>query len=82
MFYRHNDYEETLVHQCADAKQKSKWGRQKMTAVMRHDTRTYMLVMKNDGGHEMVDVKFCPFCAARLDDEQIADKPLKLELIF
>ena len=82
MFYYHQNFMETLVHQCADADKKSKWARQRMAAVRRHDTRTYMLVMKNDGDHEMVDVKFCPFCSARLDDEQIADKPLKLELIF
>ena len=84
MFYYHQDFMETLVHQCANAKQVSKWKRQRMATVMRHDTRTYMLIAPCGNGRteaEMVDVKFCPFCGVNLEEDEVVNERLKLELL-
>lgn len=84
MLYRHIDFEETLVHQCADADKYTKAHRQEMANVRRHDVSSYLHVpVYRAYGHtsEDVRIKYCPYCGVELEKDEQTGKFLDLELL-
>lgn len=89
MLYRHNNFEETLVHQCADAHKYVKSHLQEMANVRVHDFSAYLSVpvkdYKQDGypvvAHETVPIKCCPYCGVVLEEDEKTGKTLDLKLL-
>lgn len=95
MFYKHKDFSETLVHQCADADKQTQDARQKMANVRKHDIAAYLSVPLRDyncrlekaktgsypiKGHEVVAITHCPYCGVNLDTDESTNEELKLAL--
>ena len=94
MLYRHNDFEETLVHQCNDAHRYTMAHRREMANVRKHDVSAYLSVpirnykaRKDEGGnypivgHESVAITHCPYCGINLDEDKITGKVLDIKLL-
>lgn len=93
MLYRHEDFEETMVHQCADADKYITSRRQEMANVRKHDISAYISVPiraydrpDEKGhypiiGHTSVAITHCPFCGINLDEDEQTGKTLDLKLL-
>lgn len=94
MLYKHEDFEETLVHQCDNVQRFTMAHRREIANVRRHDVSAYLSVpirnykaRKDEGGnypiigHEQVAIDFCPYCGCNLDTDKISSKPLKIKLL-
>lgn len=94
MLYRHEDFMETLVHQCADADKYVKARRQELANVRKHDFQGYLSVPVRDHkgekdkhgnypivGHETVYITHCPFCGIKLDEDETTGEFLDLKLL-
>lgn len=96
MLYRHNDFEETLVHQCSDADRYTKAHKQEMANVRVHDVSAYLSVPIKDYkhieqdvkkprypiiGHETVRITHCPYCGVELEKDEQTGKFLDLDLL-
>ena len=83
MLYRHKDFDETLVHQCADADKYVKSRRQEMANVRVHDISAFLNVPVKRAytqTSESVRIKFCPFCGVELEKDEQTGEYLDLEL--
>lgn len=86
MFYRHNDFAETLVHQCADSEKYTTDHRREIAMVRRHDMNTFIDVLascKLDGKkvYKTIHIKYCPYCGVDLEKDQETGKVLNLKLL-
>jgi len=84
MLYRHKQFEETLVHQCADANKYIKSRRQEMANVRVHDISAYLVVQIKEGYTNAVGtvpIKYCPFCGVELEKDEQTGEYLDLELL-
>lgn len=94
MLYRHNDFDETLVHQCADADRYTTAHRQEIANVRVHDITAYLSVPLRDYktekvkglnypiiGHESVRIKHCPYCGVLLESDEQSPDFLDLKLL-
>lgn len=89
MLYPHKDFEETLVHQCADADKYTTAHKQEIANVRIHDITAYLSVplrdYKKDGypiiGHTSVAIDYCPYCGVELEKDERANKTLDLKLL-
>lgn len=84
MLYRHKDFEETLVHQCADADKYIKSRRQEIANVRVHDISAYLVVPVKRAytqTTENVRIKYCPFCGVELEKDEQTVEYLDLELL-
>lgn len=76
MFYRHQDLQEGFVHQCADSHKYNMQHRQEIARVQKHDTKHFLRL-----DNQIIDIAFCPYCGAKLSDEETTNEFLKLKLL-
>lgn len=80
MFYRHKDFMESYVHQCADADRYTSEHRAEIAMVRRHDIHHFLVVDVN-GKRDTIHIKYCPYCGVDLDKEESTGEMLKLKLL-
>ncbi len=86
MMYRHNDFMETVVHQCADADKYTTEHRRKIAMVRRHDVSTFIDVvtgckLNGQKTYKTIHIKYCPFCGCNLAADEETGKTLNLKLL-
>lgn len=74
MFYRHINYQETEVHQCADIDKYTQEHKREIAHVQRHDVHTYFNV-----GEKNIYIKYCPYCGINLNTDESTNEYLKLK---
>ncbi len=92
MLYRHEDFTETLVHQCTDAHKYTAAHKREIANVRRHDVTAYLSIPIRDYkktdekgrypiiSHTSVSIKYCPYCGVNLETDEISGELLKLKL--
>lgn len=86
MMYRHNDFMETEVHQCANADKYTTEHKQEIAMVRRHDMSTFIDVLagcklNGEKTYKTIHIKYCPFCGCDLAADESTGKALNLKLL-
>ena len=86
MMYRHINFEESYVHQCADADRYTTEHKREMAQLRRHDCHTFMVIpasvkLNGDTNYKIIPVKYCPYCGVDLEKDETTEKFLKLKLL-
>ena len=69
MLVRDRDAQEGYVHICDDYKRYIKSALKERLQIYVHDIKVYTL-LETKNGHELKNIKFCPYCGAEIEKEE------------
>lgn len=69
MLVRDKDSQEGYKHICDDSYKYTKQAGKERMPIYVHDMKVYTLI-ETKKGHELKDIKYCPYCGAEIEKEE------------